>query len=183
MLPTGDMSRVVNSRGLPATAAEIERFRGRFVAGVPSACWLWTGYVAVCGYGVMKCGGRPTYAHRISYMLFRGPIADKLQVCHTCDNPRCINPDHLFLGTGRENIQDAAAKGRIRHGDSHPWRLHPELVPKGEGHGQHVLTESEVLEIRALVQAGATWAAMAARYGVGRGTIGHVVMRRTWRHI
>jgi hypothetical protein len=75
-------------------------------------CWLWTGYT-VRGYGALGIKGRPIYAHRISWELHRGQIADGSCVLHHCDVPRCVNPDHLFLGSRQDNLTDARQKGRL----------------------------------------------------------------------
>lgn len=82
-----------------------------------TGCWLWTGAVIpVSGYGQMRYGkGTPKKAHRVSYEIFVGPIPDGLYVCHRCDTPLCVNPDHLFLGTAKDNAQDAMRKGRYAH--------------------------------------------------------------------
>jgi hypothetical protein len=91
-------------------------------------CWLWQGYRDRDGYGKVRYANKTTVAHRVAWMLTIGPIPDALLVLHHCDNPSCVRPDHLFLGTPRDNIHDSIAKGRFfsrQHltGSAHPsWR-------------------------------------------------------------
>ena len=77
-------------------------------------CWIWTAGCFKQGYGAFSLNGKAYYAHRVAYRLTQGSIPTSLQVCHTCDNPPCCNPDHLFLGTQLTNMQDMALKGRQR---------------------------------------------------------------------
>jgi HNH endonuclease len=81
---------------------------------MPSGCIEFRGRLNACGYGVLRINGRSTLAHRAAHELHVGPIPDGLQVLHTCDNPACINPDHLWLGTHTDNMRDMASKGRGR---------------------------------------------------------------------
>ena len=92
-----------------------------------SGCWLWIGSKWSCGYGRISRRGEEGQAHRLSWRLFHGPIPVGLFVCHTCDTPACVNPEHLFLGTSRDNALDAKHKGRLATGDKHGARLHPEI--------------------------------------------------------
>lgn len=90
-----------------------------------SGCWNWTaGRRGKTGYGALKFKGKVIDSHRISYMIFKGEIPKGIFVCHRCDNRLCVNPDHLFLGTPKENYQDAVSKGRIKPLESRPLK-HP----------------------------------------------------------
>lgn len=101
--------------------------------GKTDGCWLWKGVRFPTGYGLSSCH---TYAHRMAWELTYGRIPAKLFVCHHCDNPPCVRPDHLFLGTAKDNTQDAVRKGR--------WDKH---IRRGESHPGHLLTEKMVRQI------------------------------------
>jgi hypothetical protein len=92
-----------------------ERFWPKVDRNGPNGCWVWTGSLGAKGYGRIGSGARgaPTLlAHRVAWGFKHGPIPDGLFVCHKCDNPPCVNPEHLFLGTNRDNILDCMSKGR-----------------------------------------------------------------------
>jgi hypothetical protein len=166
-------------------------------------CWLWTAGLNCHGYGKFWQGtgggnGRTRNAQCIAYELTYGAIPAGLSVCHHCDNRACVRPDHLFLGTPKQNTHDMIAKGRNKRGDDHWARQHPERVPRGdrhrsrtspetlprgEGHGMAKLTEAIVLNIRARVAAGERQSAIAREYGVTPTTVGYIVKRKVWTHI
>jgi hypothetical protein len=120
------------------------------------------------GYVRVQVAKRRWYAHRLAYTKAFGPIPDGQSVLHTCDNPPCVNPGHLFLGSQADNMADMSQKGRRTRGSTH---------------GMAKLTEADVAQIRALASSGVTLPAIASRFGVHFGTISKVVIRRTWRHV
>lgn len=164
-------------------------------------CWLWLGAKDSDGYGNIKVGNRGTHAHRIAYALKVGHIPTGLSVLHSCDNRSCVRPDHLFLGTQLDNVNDMAKKGRDNkargdrnasrlypekrlRGGSHPFRLHPELHARGERAANAKLKEDQVIEIRRSWEAGElSQHALARKYGVTLTTINSIVNCRTWRHL
>lgn len=152
-----------------------ERFWRRVDRRGPDECWTWL--AAKCrGYGFMSTthGGSPVKAHRVSYELHYGRIPEGLVVCHKCDNPSCVNPNHLFAATQRENIVDASKKGRM----SRPL---PKL--RGEGNGSAKLRTMNVLEIRKQYARGASISDLARDFCVHRSTITQIVTRSTWRDV
>ena len=145
--------------------ADIDRFHSYQVPVTESGCFLWIGAVGKNGYGQMGLGGKIKAAHRLAVEIRDGSIPDGMLVCHKCDTPTCVNPDHLFVGTMRDNVADMCRKGRR---------------PKGEKDVRSVLTESAVREILASTK---THAALAAHYGVATSTISMVKNRRNWKHV
>lgn len=148
-----------------------------------ATCWLWIGGHVPRGYGVMRHQGRQTYAHRVSYLLHRGPIPHGLRVLHSCDTPACVNPDHLTVGTAQDNTDDMMAKGRhcVRPaiGDLNGVRKNPEIV-RGERNGRAKLTRDQVETIRREYAAGAIQRVLAARFGVRQCHISEIVRGVSW---
>jgi hypothetical protein len=115
--------------------------------------------------------------------LTYGPIPDRLFVLHGCDNPACVNPAHLHLGTQQDNSAEMAARGRGTSGDRSPLRRHPELAARGERNGQAKLTAADVLTIRAAVASGTPQKDLAAQFGISKALTCLIIGRKVWRHI
>lgn len=140
---------------------------------VTPTCWNWTAHKDNNGYAKQRVGGRNKMASHISWMLFRGHKPQELFVLHKCDNPACVNPAHLFLGTQKENVQDSMNKGRRA---------------LGEDHGMSILTAEQVKEIRATYVRGHRYkpsatdqTALANKFGVDQQVIWSVLQNRTWK--
>lgn len=146
-------------------------------SGGVGACWPWKG--GTNGkYGLFGMGGRAagsSYAHRVSWMFANGPVPHGFHVCHHCDNPPCVNPAHLFVGSARDNAIDKCRKGRH-------WRQQNPEVQHGEENPNALLTAELVATIRRLyAERVATQVQLARMFDVARTTIGHVVRGDTWK--
>lgn len=145
-----------------------------------NGCWIWTGLRDKRGYGRINKGGKygpMVSAHRFAYERASGPIPAGAFVCHHCDNPSCVNPGHLFIGTAADNSADCVRKRR------HSRMVHPESTPRGESHYHSVLTETLVKDIRFRHASGVACRALARELGVSRTAVRLVIKRVTWRHI
>lgn len=111
-----------------------------------SGCWEWKGALR-SGYGAIKLNGKVYGAHRISYQTFIGEIPEGFQVCHKCDNKKCINPEHLFVGTNSDNMIDCLMKGRIKIPDGKKFE-------KGYRHPKRSLTDEQVKRIKEVMRSG-----------------------------
>jgi hypothetical protein len=151
-----------------------KRFEDRYIPEPNSGCWLWLGDLNKGGYGIFHLGKERVGnryrkvrigAHRLSWELYHGSIPHGLWVLHKCDVTGCVNPDHLFVGTPKDNTDDMVSKGRHCHGERH-W--------------QSLLAEDDVLAIRV---SNRTHAELATEYGVSFQTISDIRNRKIWRHI
>jgi hypothetical protein len=106
-----------------------------------NGCWLWKGPKDYDGYGSIYSRWPSRYVHRIFYEHYVGPIPEGMFVCHSCDVPNCVNPDHLWVGTNLDNLRDRDKKGRAARGDNHGLRLHPEKRARGDRNGSRTHPE------------------------------------------
>jgi hypothetical protein len=180
--------------------ASVKDFGYRFWSRVGTrtedgSCWPWLGRTDPDGYGRIKWDRRSMGTHQASYRLHKGEIPTGLCVCHSCDNPACVNPDHLFLGTTQVNNADRTAKGRSASGDANGSRLHPERRPRGPRHhwqtrpesrltgtrnGRAKLTLDQVASIRSRVASGESRAVLAREFGVSWTAINYIANGRNW---
>lgn len=186
---------------------DLERFWSKVNKMPGNGCWEWQAGRYPTGYGQFYYQGHKIGAHKFAYLTEVGPVPDGMYVCHKCDNPCCVRPDHLFLGTNSDNQFDAVSKGRHglqNHpesrsygkrngththpetratGDRHSSKTHPEIVKKGEAHHNVKLTEDDVRQIRQLREDGIGPTKLAKQFNVSLSTIQWIVFRRSWRHI
>ena len=134
------------------------------------SCWIWTGAKKPTGYGNFWMNEKYLGAHCAAYLLFKGDIPDEMLVCHKCDNPSCVNPDHLFLGSPLENMVDMKNKGRAVG-----------IAKGGEDHPISKLKNVEIIEIRRRIKAGELLRVIAADYGVSEATICYVAKGHIWK--
>lgn len=151
-------------------------------------CWLWTGSAGKGrnAYGTVSAWDHKTWpAHRVAWTLASGPIPDGMLVCHRCDTPRCVRPDHLFLGTASDNQKDSVAKGRAFA------QRFPHVAasyfkgrrPKGERSSFAKLTAKQALEVRRRADAGESHEAIALDFPINRAAVGCIARRETWTHL
>jgi hypothetical protein len=161
----------VTFAGKSLTKADLERRIDRRGDG---ECWPWTGCVNSWGYGQVTWQGVAMNASRAMYLAEHGGIAAGLVVCHSCDNPICCNPAHLFAATQAENLADCRAKGRARG-----------TFSGGVGHPRHVakVTEDQVRMARELYGAGTTQTEIGRMVGLHPATVSRIVRRLAWAHV
>lgn len=142
-----------------------ERFHDKYVKA-KDGCWLWTAKILPNGYGCIKHERKDVTAHRVSWELHYGPIPEGMHVCHKCDVRRCVNPEHLFLGTHDDNMADCARKGRH--------------LSIGETNPKAKLTPRQVLAIRTSTRPAKE---LAKQYGVYPTSIWNIKSGKTWSHL
>ncbi len=133
-------------------------------------CWEWTGNISRKGYGHFMMKRKTFYAHRVSYLLFNGGglLPKNIKVLHQCDNPKCINPDHLFLGTDADNSKDRNSKER---------------QARGESHAKSKISEKDVKKIRELNLSGMSIRAISKKFPIDESNISRIINKKTWKHL
>ncbi len=163
-----------------------DRFQEKYVCNLQTGCWEWVGAMFWNGYGQIWCGEKSLKAHRVSWELHNGPIPEGdgyhgTCVCHKCDNRKCVNPDHLFLGSHKDNVSDRNAKGR-------------QARQMGSLCGASKLRESDVLAIREMLKrfpptlnkyssCAGIQRFLARWFGVDSETVGDIYRNKTWVHL
>lgn len=150
------------------------RFWSKVVKAGVGECWEWSGYRMPNGYGTINSGGRhgrPLLAHRVSYAINNGEIPQGKYVCHSCDNRKCVNPRHLWLGSHADNMKDASEKGRMRRDQQATRRSHIGL------------TEGDIREIHRRYLEEGTPTAIASEYGITRQHVFRIGTGRCWTAI
>lgn len=135
----------------------------------PGACWEWRGARRETGYGLVRINGALRRAHRVSWEIRFGVITGDYAVCHKCDNPPCVNPDHLFLGSAKDNTNDCIKKQRFC------------FAPLGSDHPKAKLTADQAAEIRSMSSRGFGYRRLAKTFGVSQSAIRDLVQGKTWK--
>lgn len=155
-------SLVMKEMRLKKSGSLTERFFSRFVE-LDNGCWQWKAHTDKDGYGYLPGDKKNIRAHRFSYEIHKGEIPDKMIICHHCDNPGCVNPNHLFVGTQKDNAQDALKKERNYI---------------GEKNGRSKLTLEDVKEI---ILSDLNFKQLAKKFGVSNSTINSIKLGKTWQ--
>ena len=147
--------------------AAIERFEAKFIPEPNSGCWLWTAATTHFGYGAFRLdrSRKQFNSHRVAWLIYRGPIPEGKWVLHHCDNPPCVNPDHLFLGDNTANIADRVRKNRSIRGN------------------QVIGAKLSEASVRAIRVDDRTQQKIADDYGVSRSLVGVIKQQKRWRHV
>ena len=171
-LPTAPPLNLFTTEDSEMSKTILQRFNEKWLPHPRTGCWIWTGSLGSTGYGAFGAQGKTRKAHRVSWEIHNGEIpkhdsSHGMCVCHKCDNPRCVNPSHLFLGTNTDNVRDMVRKGR-------------HVPPIGEFGGASKLTEADV---RAIRNDARTTRKIAEDYPVSKSQIHSIKSGNSWKHI
>lgn len=166
------------------TEQQIGNFWKKVAKKGADECWEWTGSIQSNGYGQFGNNNKsPMLPHRVAFTLMSGPIPHGICVLHKCDNRKCCNPAHLFLGTHQDNSNDCIAKGRISRGEKQS-RAVRENCRRGEDRPESKLTAEQVLEIRRIHASGEMGGHQIGRkFGIAFQHVSKIVNRKQWTHI
>ena len=154
------------------TESLLKRFWEKVDQRGPDECWEWVAGKDNANYGILRVGGRNHGASRISWEIHFGPIPEGLFVCHSCDNPPCVNPRHLWTGTNEDNIRDRHRKGRSSGGRQ-----------SGETNPQAKLTSTDVKRIRLEAASGRKQVDIAQEYQISQQQVSKIVLLERWRNL
>lgn len=172
-LPKKDKIKKIRFKWSDATQDQkIERLNKIFNKSVIKSenCWDWKGVSHHSGYCHMNYDGKDMGIHRVSWLLYHGNIPHGINILHKCDNRRCSNPDHLFLGTSKDNHDDMVNKGRKNS-------------PSGENHHNSKLTSEKVKKIKELLILGVTSSRICRDFNMSKGAIEGIKLGKTWKHV
>lgn len=167
----GERNDLPLERRGPRTLAQVtdldkDRFKSKVYFGADQECWGWRGSLHRNGYGQFSLGKKKHLAHRFSFFLFTGVDPGAFKVCHSCDNPACVNPHHLWLGTTKQNAEDCNRKGRR---------------PAKETHWNAKLKTGDIIAIKRLREMGATQREIAALFGIQQMQVSRIVRGLRWK--
>jgi DNA-binding transcriptional regulator YiaG len=167
----------LNLRHLQTVSSAIDRFDASYIPEPISGCWLWIGAEqGSYGYGRLKVNGKAMQAHKYSYERFVGEVPEKMLVCHHCDNPACVNPYHLFVGTNQDNTNDKVRKNRQAKGKSLS-NAQSKNKARGELNGNSKLTKDQIHKIRSL---DVSQRKIAKMFGVSQALISKIQRKEMW---
>ena len=164
----GNPQELYDPRGRIMAESLRQAFERYFKRGNEKECWPWLGSVSHTGYGELRYKSKTYRAHRVSYMLHISSFDDELFICHKCDNPPCVNPNHLFAGTANDNVQDKVNKNR---------------QAQLQEHGRAVLNNQQAKEIKDLLAKGYARSQLAKMYHVSKSIIIDIDRGFTWKNI